>query len=99
MAEPAPINKLTVLYILKRKAFYKPELYHLVNANIQELFTHYGKAQHLQATEVVKAYASWVQLRGTIHCSHLELCRLWFVCEMGYCSDEEQAELEYEFFK
>lgn len=82
----------TPLQVLSEK-YGKPIAY----VGIEELFKMYAAAFEVQATEVVKHYAAWLQHRPNIQTSHLTLCRLWFVCEMGLAGDD-QDEMEASFF-
>ncbi len=92
-------NKTTTpLSILKRAAVENPHNWELPTASIQLLFKKFEDHNNMQTTEVVQAYAGWLAVRSYITCSPLDLCRLWFVCEMGYATEDEQSELESEYF-
>lgn len=96
--EPKTKRVVTPLSILKREANNNPYNWQLPGASIEKLFKKFGDQMDMQATEVVKSYAAWLSHRRNIHCSHMDLCRLWFVSEMGYATEEEQSQMGAEYF-
>lgn len=94
-----PTKKLTPIAILKRIGQRDSSLSDLHLAPMEMLLARFQIANDMETTETIKAYADWLRHRPNFNCTHLDLCRLWFVCEMGYCADGEQEELEAEFLK